>query len=139
MTTLPSSLGDPIEDGVFNASNWAEDIAFVRNEGLEVDDYMEPSPKNFPSVDTPAADTLFEGQTWGWDGIDHRDVVAHNQKEPSFKNGWIPQSLSYIDIFLHCLHLKWFRIVLLPSTSRAMKEADIAPLILGDLLSYSGL
>ena len=66
-------------------------------------------------------------------------MVAHIQNEPSFKNGWIPQSLSYIDIFLHCLPFKCFRIVLLPSTSRSMKEADIVPLALGDLLRYLGL
>ena len=100
---------------------------------------MEPAPDNVPSFDTPAADTLFEGQTWGWNGIDRRAVVAQNQNEPSFKNGWSPQSLSYIDIFLHCLPFKWSIIVLLPSMSRDMKEADIAPLILGDLLRYLGL
>ena len=54
---------------------------------MEVDDDMEPSPENVPSVDTPAADTLFEGHTWGWDGIDLHDVVSQNQNEPSFKNG----------------------------------------------------
>ena len=27
---------------------------------------MEPAPENVPSVDTPATDTLFEVQTWGW-------------------------------------------------------------------------
>ena len=100
---------------------------------------MEPAPENVSLVDAPAADTLFEGYTWGWDGIDHRAVVAHNYNYPSFKNGWIPQSLSYIDIFLHCIPLKWLRVVLLPSTSRDMREADIAPLKLGDLLRYLGI
>ena len=42
---------------------------------------MESSTKNVPSVETPSADTLFEGQTWGWDGIDRRAVVAQNQNE----------------------------------------------------------
>ena len=63
-TTPPSSPGDPIEAGIFSTSNWAEDIALVRNQGLEIDDSMEPSPENSPSVDTPDSDTLFEGQTW---------------------------------------------------------------------------
>ena len=58
-TASPSAPGDPIEDGVFNASNWSEYIALVRNQGMEVDDDMEPSPDNVPSVDTPADDTLF--------------------------------------------------------------------------------
>ena len=62
---------------------------------------MEPDPKNIPFVGTHDDDTMFEGQTWGWDGIYCRDVVAHNQNEPSFKNGWTPQRLSYIEILLH--------------------------------------
>ena len=78
------------------------------NQGLEVDDYMEPPPYNVSLVHTPADDTLFEGQTWGWYGINLRAVVAQNQNENFFKNGCIPQSLSYIEMFLHCLPLKWF-------------------------------
>ena len=61
---------------------------------MEVDDDMEPAPENVPLVENVAADTLFEGHTWGWDSIDRRSVVAQNQNEPSFQNGWIPQRLS---------------------------------------------
>ena len=82
---------------------------------------------------------MFEVQTWGWDGIYRRDVVAYNRNELSFTNGWIPQSLSYINIFLHFIPFKWFRIVLLPSISRSMKEANIAPLTLVYLPRYLGL
>ena len=101
MTVPPSALGDPIEAGVFNTSNWSEEISLVSNKGLEVDDDMLPAPKNVPLVETPYYDTLFEGHTWGWDGINRRAVVAQNQNEPSFKNYWIPKILSCIDIFLH--------------------------------------
>ena len=87
---------------------------------------MEPNPDNVLLVDNPAADILFEGQTWGWDGIDHHAMVAQNLNEPSFKSGCIPQSLSYINIFLNCFPLKWLRIVFLPSTYRSLKEAGIA-------------
>ena len=59
---------------------------------MEVDDDMEPDPNNVLLVDTPSVDTLFEGQKLGWDGIDQRAVVAHNQNELSFKV-WSPQSL----------------------------------------------
>ena len=139
LTAPQSSPGDPIDIFIFNASNKAEDISLVRNQGLEDDDDIEPAPENVPSVGTPAADTLFEGQTWGWDDIDRRSVVAYNHNNPSFKKIWIPQSLSYINIFIHCLHLKWLRIVLLSSTSRDVKEADIASLTYEDLLRYLGL
>ena len=91
MTAPPSDPGDPIEAGYFNASNRAEYIALVRNQGLEVDDDMELAPDNVHLVHTPDADTLFDGQTWGWDGIDCRAVVAHNQNETSVKNSWIPK------------------------------------------------
>ena len=61
MTAPPSSPGDPIEAGIFNASNQAKYIYLVMNQGLEVDSAMEPAPENVPSVDTPVADTLFGG------------------------------------------------------------------------------
>ena len=76
LTTPPSAPGDTIEAGVFNTSNRAEDIALVIKLGLKFYDYIEPVPESFSLVDFTAADTLFEGHTWGWDGIDFRDVVA---------------------------------------------------------------
>ena len=66
------------------------------NQELDVNGDMELAPKNVTLVENYAAETLFEGHTWGWDGINQHAVVAHNQNEPSFKNGGIPQSLSYI-------------------------------------------
>ena len=51
---------------------------------------MEPAPLNVPLVDTLAADTLFDGNTWGYYDIDCRTVVAQNKNDASFKNVWIP-------------------------------------------------
>ena len=45
---------------------------------------MEPDPENVPLVENPAADTLFEGHTWGWDGIDCHSVVGQNHNDPFF-------------------------------------------------------
>ena len=95
---------------------------------------MEPPPEKIPSVNTPVSDAMFEGHTWRWYGIYCRDLLAQNQNEPSFKYGWIPQSLSHIDIFLHCLPIKWLRIFFLVSMYRATKEAYIDPLTYGYLL-----
>ena len=81
---------------------------------MEVDDDMKLAPDNVNLVDTPDADTLFEGQTWGWDGIDCRAVGAQNHSDTSFKNGWTPQSLSYINIFLHYILLRLLIIILIP-------------------------
>ena len=79
---------------------------------------MEPYPDNFTSVYATDTETFFEGQTWWYDGIYSRAVVAQNQNEPSFKNVWSPQILSYIDRFLHYIPIKWLIIMLLPSMSR---------------------
>ena len=63
-----------IGDKIFFAQNRAEDIACVRAEGFEVDDDNDPAPENVPGLfDVPPAvvdGDLFEGQSWGWDGID---------------------------------------------------------------------
>ena len=106
LTAPPSAPGDPIEANVFNAFNQAKEIALFRNQGLEVDNGMEPALNKFPLVYTPDSDTLFEGQKLSWYGIDCHVVVAHNQKETCSKNGLTPQRLSYTDIFIHCLLLK---------------------------------
>ena len=45
LITPPSAPGDHIAAGVFDASNRAEDIALVSNQGMEVDDDMEPLDK----------------------------------------------------------------------------------------------
>ena len=98
-----------------------------------------PPPCLFPWSKLQLPTHCLRDRHGGWDCINCRAVVAHNQNEPSFKNIWSSQRLSYINIFLHCLPLKWLRIVLLPSMSRAMKEADIAPFAYGDPLRYLGL
>ena len=43
-TTSPSAPGNPIEAGISNDSNGAEDIALVRNQGMKVNNDIEPSP-----------------------------------------------------------------------------------------------
>ena len=66
-----------IGDEIFFAQNRAEDIARVRAEGFEVDDDNDPAPENIPGLfDVPAVvdGGLFEGQSWGWDGIDRRQT-----------------------------------------------------------------
>ena len=42
-----------------NSSNQVEYIALFRNQVLEMDNDMEPSPDNVPLLDTPDAETLF--------------------------------------------------------------------------------
>ena len=55
------------------------------------------------------------------------------------KTAGSPKAFPTSKYFLHCLPIKWLRIVILPSMSRAMKVADIAPLTYGDLICNLGL
>ena len=110
-----------IDDDVYFAQNRAEDIARVRNEGFEVDDDNDPAPKNIPA---PAEELpvvidggLYEGQTWGWDGIDRRHTAGGRFDEPSFHQGFAPVGKTYLQLFLHFFPMTCFSEVLLPQTS----------------------
>ncbi len=68
-----------IGDEIFFVQNRAEDIDRVRAEGFEVDDDNDPAPENVPGFfDVPPVvdDGLFEGQSWGLDGIDRRQMAG---------------------------------------------------------------
>ena len=94
--TLPPVVAthNIIHDDIYFAQNRAEDIARVRNEGFEVDDDNDPAPENIPDpAEGPPVVIeagLYEGQTWGWDGIDCRHTVGGRYDEPFNKVG--PQS-----------------------------------------------
>lgn len=81
-----------IGEDIFRAGNQAEDIANVWGQGFEVDDDNDPAPENIPTLwdEAPAVNDLFEGQSWGWDGIDRRVVAGGNYDEPLFTNRWTP-------------------------------------------------
>ncbi len=56
--------------------NLAEDVALVRNQGMEVDDNDEPAPENTPknsSCQQECTRALYPGQ-WGWGGIDQCEI-----------------------------------------------------------------
>ena len=64
--------GEEIAGFIFNVQNRTEDIALIRNMGFEVDDDNEPAPENIPAANVPRPNgaDLYEGQEWGWDGIE---------------------------------------------------------------------
>ena len=72
--------------------------------GMEVDDDMEPVPIHVSLVDTPSADKLFEGHTWGWYCIDLCAMVAQNHNELSFKK-WIDQPKPFLHRHIPTLSL----------------------------------
>ncbi len=95
--TLPPIVdaGTTIGDDFFFAQNRAKDIARVRNERFAVDDDNEPAPENVPGLFTPPVDNagLFEGQSWGWDGIDCRQTAGEGYDNATFRNGFTPIDL----------------------------------------------
>lgn len=89
-----------------------EDIALVRNQGLDVDDDNEPALENIPDPSQAARNPneLYEGQTWGWKGIDQRKAAGISDVAASFQNGWTPVGKDYYDIFLKFFPLVWFHL-----------------------------
>ena len=78
------------DNDIFFARNSAEDIARVCAEGFEVDKDNDPAPENVPQLwDAPTVTDagLYEGQMWGWNGIDRRVTEGGNYNSPSFANG----------------------------------------------------
>ncbi len=96
----------------------AEDVALVRNQGLEVDDDNEPAPENIPTNyanEVPLTTSLYPGQRWGWDGIDQREVAIQTKNGAGFENGWSPAGKSWMEVFFicflpfGCLIVAWLR------------------------------
>ena len=126
-----------IGEDIFRAGNRAEDIAIVRGQGFEVDDDNEPAPENVPAIwDERRPDSdLYEGQSWGWDGIDRRIVAGGNYNEPSFPNGWTPQGKSFLDLFLYFFLMVWFTNVLVANTSNAIQQSGgNLPVTFGEMI-----
>ncbi len=66
--------------------NHAENTTLVRNQGLQVDDDNKPAPKNIPGQGgLPLTTNLHPGQTLGWDGMDHRQVIIQIENDASFE------------------------------------------------------
>ena len=81
------------DDDVFFARNNSEDIARIRAEGFEVDDDNDPALENVPQLwdNAPLLTDagLYEGQTWGWNGIDRRATEGGNYNGPTLSNGYV--------------------------------------------------
>jgi hypothetical protein len=132
-----------IGDDIFFAQNRAEDIARVRAEEFEVDDDNDPAPENVPGLfEVPPVVVdggLFEGQSWGWDGIDRCQTAGGGYDEPSFPHGFTPIGKTYLQLFMHFFPMTWFSAVLLPQTSAGVVDTGTAPVTFGELLRFLGV
>ena len=126
-----------IDPEVFTASNCAEDIALLRNQGYDVDDDNEPAPENVPDATAlPPLDNagLFEGQRWG---VDHHvdPIELHGSKRTPHFNEFDPSRSVSLSIFLKLFPWKWLRIVVISQTNKNLDQE----LSWGELLRYLGL
>jgi len=134
-----------IGDKIFFAQNHVEDIACVCAEGFEVDDDNDPAPENVPGLFEvpPVVDGgLFEGQSWGWDGIDCRqmpgggDMINHRSLRVSPPLGRPTSSSS-------CTSSRWCGSLpsycRSPQTSAGVVDAGTTPVTFGKLLRFLGI
>ncbi len=129
-----------LDPAVFAAGNHAEDIEFVRNQGLEVDDDNEPAPENVPRLgENSNHDNLNEGQSWGFDFIDQRAITGVVDQSPMFQGGWNPKKKSMVDIFVKLLPWDFFLSTIIAHTSNALVLEKMSPLTDGEFLRYIGL
>ena len=75
-----------IDGAVFHSGNQNEDIEFVWNQGLVIDDDNELAPENILQKQVTFSH-LFDGQSWGYNGIDQRATSVLVDQEPSFQGG----------------------------------------------------
>ncbi len=144
MAAVPDyeEVREDIDDEVFRAGNQAEDIAMVLNLGFEVDNANKPAPKNVPAADTPAAvdGGLYEGQHWGWDGIDCRATIQGSMYNgPTFAHNWTLQNKMFAEVFLRFfLPTTFLEGTVLVATNDALRGENSAMATLGEFLHYLG-
>ncbi len=81
--------GEIIDESIFHPTgSQAKDIDLVRNQGFEVDDDNEPTPKIIPANSTlekSSSTTINPGQIWGWDVINQHEILVSTIKMQPFK------------------------------------------------------
>ena len=72
---LNESESDLLPDGFEHLRGTSEDIAIMTDMGFDVDDDNLPAPENVPdpsAQQSASTNGLFDGQSWGWNGICNR-------------------------------------------------------------------
>jgi hypothetical protein len=133
--------GEEIADFVFHAQNRVEYITLVRDMGFEVNDDNEPAPTNVPTLfGAPApvnGGDLFEGQTWGWDGIDRRAILQGSMHNgPMFANEWSPNEKSFVEIFVYFFPRYFLDDTIINAMSNALLVVNAVRITFGELLRY---
>ena len=120
-------------------SNRAEDIALIRAQGLDVDDDNEPAPENIPDATTTTnkqANGLYEGQEFGWDGVDHRAKDGHINLPAKMRGMPEPEYASYVQMFLLFFPRALIEDIVLAETNKAHPNLKLS---WGELLRFLGI
>lgn len=131
------NLVQEVDPQLYFATNRAEDIAMVRNQGYNVDDDNEPAPENIPEEAAPTIDNegLFPGQQWGVQHHVDPMEIHGSKKAPEFKDNFDPSNCPVYYIFLKLFPYKWLKDVVLEQTNKRLDRE----LTWGEFLRYVGL
>ena len=131
--------GEKIPDHVFRLHGQAEDIAFIRGLGFEVDDDNDPAPENIPVRDQEG-DRGEEGVATAeaWEGVCPRKALNVQNPNPSLRgvSEETIGALSYASMFLICLPVSYIKETVLEETN---KNLEGEPLTWGEFLRWLGL
>ena len=97
-----------------------------------MDDDNDPAPENIPDRPPKINIGLYEGQSWGWDGVDRCVTARGNYDEPSFSNSWTLIGKTYLEMFLHFLPMTWLTTVLVQMTSIGIINSAAQAMSLGE-------
>ena len=110
------------------------------NQGFYVEDDNEPAKENVPTpADVPddINNRLYPGQTWGWRGIDQRQINVPTDQQPGWHSNFNPASVSWVEFFLHIFPTTWLKDVLLAKTSATLEDDGFSLSTLGSSFATS--
>ena len=105
----------------------SEDVVELRSIGETVEDENEPLEENIPSVGVPVTEEeLYDGQVWGYDGIDIRKLANHHHsgwKLPSVSPS-IVMNLTLLYYLLILFPMDYFKGTMIPGMNQRLPEGD---------------
>ena len=138
--------GDAIPAAVFNLGQGTapsnEDIAYVRGLGFDVDDDNMPAPENIPEPNVPRPTDY--GQTWGWDGIDHRKKGDYFDHQPRLAHGLddeadLSSHRAYLRLFFTFFPKRYLEETILVQINEEIEKESERKVTFGELLRFIGV
>ena len=105
---------------------------------MGIDDDNEPAPDNIPTAE-PTPNT---NQTWGWDGIDHRQRMNVLDVSPTFNHGLSEESnhlsnSALVTLFIRFFPRSYLEDVIVKATNEDIGDEPLATF--GELLRSIGI